>query len=262
MQIAALAPRQRGGAPAAAAAGAAVRVLFWDDFWAATTPLCFDQPITLHSTLHGPNLYAPRVAAAWRADTRALLRMSAALAASTDPNQITLLLRTHDRTFTNADSLGRWVRARTRACGYGCRVQRLSGGMSFREQVELYARSSILISMHGAQLINAAFMAEGAVVVEVFNCGHFSDTYKAVILEAGVGYIATRDPRPGCDQDLGRHMSETSRRVGEAELLPALRAALAFRHADPACAGSAVDAGSAADNRTLEVATLRGGSHT
>ena len=63
-------------------------------------------------------------------------------------------------------------------------------------------------------------------------------------------------------QDLGRHMSETSRRVGEAELLPALRAALAFRHADPACAGSAVDAGSAADNRTLEVATLRGGSHT
>ena len=45
-------------------------------------------------------------------------------------------------------------------------------------------------------------------------------------------------------------------------LLPALRAALAFRHADPACAGSAVDAGSAADNRTLEVATLRGGSHT
>ena len=92
--------------------------------------------------------------------------------------------------------------------------------------------------------------------------GHFSDTYKAVILEAGVGYIATRDPRPGCDQDLGRHMSETSRRVGEAELLPALRAALAFRHADPACAGSAVDAGSAADNRTLEVATLRGGSHT
>ena len=105
-------------------------------------------------------------------------------------------------------------------------------------------------------------MAEGAVVVEVFNCGHFSDTYKAVILEAGVGYIATRDPRPGCDQDLGRHMSETSRRVGEAELLPALRAALAFRHADPACAGSAVDAGSAADNRTLEVATLRSGSHT
>lgn len=96
-------------------------------------------------------------------------------------------------------------------------------------------------------------------MVEVFNCGHFSDTYKAVILEAGVGYIATRDPRPGCDQDLGRHMSETSRRVGEAELLPALRAALAFRHADPACAGSAVDAGSAADNRTLEVATLRGG---
>ena len=68
--------------------------------------------------------------------------------------------------------------------------------------------------------------------------------------------------RAGCDQDLGRHMSETSRRVGEAELLPALRAALAFRHADPACAGSAVDAGSAADNRTLEVATLRGGSHT
>ena len=103
-------------------------------------------------------------------------------------------------------------------------------------------------------------MAEGAVVVEVFNCGHFSDTYKAVILEAGVGYIATRDPRPGCDQDLGRHMSETSRRVGEAELLPALRAALAFRHADPACAGSAVDG--SADNRTLEVATLRGGSHT
>ena len=66
--------------------------------------------------------------------------------------------------------------------------------------------------------------------------------------------------RPGCDQDLGRHMSETSRRVGEAELLPALRAALAFRHADPACAGSAVDG--SADNRTLEVVTLRGGSHT
>ena len=93
-------------------------------------------------------------------------------------------------------------------------------------------------------------------MVEVFNWATSRD--KAVILEAGVGYIATRDPR----QDLGRHMSETSRRVGEAELLPALRAALAFRHADPACAGSAVDAGSAADNRTLEVATLRGGSHT
>ena len=111
MQIAALAPRQRGGAPAAAAASAAVRVLFWDDFWAATTPLCFDQPITLHSTLHGPNLYVPRVAAAWRADTRALLRMSAALAASTDPNQITLLLR-----FTNATrSAAGCVRARARA---------------------------------------------------------------------------------------------------------------------------------------------------
>ena len=84
--------------------------------------------------------------------------------------------------------------------------------------------------------------------------GHFSDTYKVVILESGLGYIAARDPRPGCELNHGRHMAEGNRRVTEQELLPALRAAVAHRGGEPACLGPPLSGGDATANRSAAVA--------
>ena len=40
--------------------------------------------------------------------------------------------------------------------------------------------------MHGAQLTNAVFMPDASALVEVFGCGHFSDTYRKLNLGACV----------------------------------------------------------------------------
>ena len=79
--------------------------------------------------------------------------------------------------------------------------------------------------MHGAQLTNAVFMPDASALVELFGCGHFSDTYRKLALEAGVGYFSARDGRDGCDQNLGKLFHNANREVAIDELRPALDAA-------------------------------------
>ena len=103
---------------------------------------------------------------------------------------------------------------------------RLGGTLAFKWQLALYSNTSLLVSPHGAQLTNVVFMPAGAAVVEVLNCGHFTDVPKKLALECGLRYVATQDPRPGCDAIIGKRHQDDDRNVTIDELRPALRAAL------------------------------------
>ena len=81
--------------------------------------------------------------------------------------------------------------------------------------------------MHGAQLTNVVFMPDGGALLELFGCGHFSDTYKVLALESDVRYHSSRDARPGCERNLGKLFHNADRNVTLAELRPALEAAAA-----------------------------------
>ena len=71
--------------------------------------------------------------------------------------------------------------------------------LPFKEQMELYGSTRLLISYHGAQLTNVAFMMDDAAVIEIFNCRHFADTYERTALESGLVYFAARPTKAGCE---------------------------------------------------------------
>ena len=53
--------------------------------------------------------------------------------------------------------------------------------------------------------------ARGSVLVEVFNCGHWSRTYRNFAEETGVQYVHVRDPARGCQKDFGKLIGNTDR---------------------------------------------------
>ena len=70
-------------------------------------------------------------------------------------------------------------------------------------------------------------MPTGAAVVEVLNCGHFTDVPKKLALECGLRVVQTIDPAPGCDRPLGKGHTDDDRDVTLDELRPAVAAAMA-----------------------------------
>ena len=54
----------------------------------------------------------------------------------------------------------------------------------------MFARSSVLVAAHGAPHANSIFMPAGAVVVEVLNCGHYTDVSRKLITETGHSHAA------------------------------------------------------------------------
>ena len=89
-------------------------------------------------------------------------------------------------------------------------------------------------------------MMDDAVVIEIFNCRHFADTYERTALEGGHRYFSARPPDPGCEipSPKSRKLGELNRSVPPAELTPFLdKAMTVLRETDLAAeAGGHVDA--------------------
>ena len=62
-------------------------------------------------------------------------------------------------------------------------------GMAFKEQVALFASSSVVVSMHGAGLSNVAFMPAGGVVVELLTPDRLWPTFRGVAVRSGLSYL-------------------------------------------------------------------------
>ena len=78
------------------------------------------------------------------------------------------------------------ARLAPRGAALPVRAIELRGSLTFRWQLELFASTKLLVTPHGAQLTNVVFMPAGASIVEVFNCGFFSDVPKKLALECGL----------------------------------------------------------------------------
>ena len=61
--------------------------------------------------------------------------------------------------------------------------------LSFREQVELMAHTSILVSAHGAGLVGAYFMRAGGIVAEMYTDGFLPCVFGENIRAAGHTYV-------------------------------------------------------------------------
>ena len=86
------------------------------------------------------------------------------------------LFRTTDRVILNEEELADGLREELKPLGLQLRTYVLGAALPFKEQMELYGSTRLLISYHGAQLTNVAFMMDDAAVIEIFNCRHFADT--------------------------------------------------------------------------------------
>ena len=216
------------------ARGRGVRLLFGANFSGA--PLCFERLWLVQRRLSQPHFHSVAAARAFR---RRALSLSIPpivppeAAGATASLFATLLLRTDERLFLNAATLEGEMRTElssppisTRGAALPLRAIALRGSLTFRWQLELFASTKLLVTPHGAQLTNVVFMPAGASVVETFNCGFFSDVPKKLALECGLRYVATQDPRPGCDAIIGKRHQDDDRNVTIEELRPALRAAL------------------------------------
>ena len=204
-------------------------LLYQSDFWGRT--VCFAELATIDVDFLAPHFYSARGAHAWRDAALAFLQLPPlqpiGAHAASRPSQTTLLLRTGDRTITNEGQLIGGLDALLRGEGRApSAVVRLQGTLPFRWQVALYANTSLLISTHGAQLTNVVFMPDDGAVIELLTCGYYSDTYRKFAVEAGLYYLASRDPAPGCDADLGKKHHNDDRPVSMRELRPVVLRAL------------------------------------
>lgn len=219
--------------------------LLFAEHFNSSTPRCFAHTVTVGVDTKAPHFYDVATADRWRRATVRTLRLPPSFdyrlpAADT----LTLLWRTTDRKVSNEAEIEAKVRALLGVgvapgsdgapvgVGWQLQVKRLAGPLPFVEQVRLYASSSVLLSMHGAQLTNSPFMPRGSVLVEVFNCGHWSHTYRKFAEEAGVQYLHVRDPARGCQKDFGKLIGNTDRALDfEVELRPAMCEALSLLEA-------------------------------
>ena len=58
--------------------------------------------------------------------------------------------------------------------------------MTYAEQVELMARTGVLVTMHGAGLMNEIFMPPGSTVIEIFPVHHKHVLYERIAHYSGV----------------------------------------------------------------------------
>ena len=78
-------------------------------------------------------------------------------------------------------------------------------GMSFREQAELFATSSVVVSVHGAALANLIFLPSGAAVVELKQKNEFSTIFRDGCSSSELHHFAvhTELPSPTDDNSTG-----------------------------------------------------------
>lgn len=196
-------------------------LLHKEDFDGVTR--CFERAITVGVDTRAPHFYSVAAADSYRAATARALRLGPAWTYALPPTDtFTLLLRSTDRKILNEPEIEAKLRAHTAASGWALQVKRLQGPLPFVEQVRMYASSSVLLSYHGAQLTNSPFMPRGSVMIELFNCGHWSHTYRKFAEEAGVRYLHAREPTRGCMHDFGKLLGNMDRAVPWEELRPAV----------------------------------------
>ena len=71
--------------------------------------------------------------------------------------------------------------------------------LKFRAQVEALSSTHVLIAPHGASLTMIPLLSEGAAVIELFSCGHFSQLYANLARSSQVWYRAVHPSTPaGC----------------------------------------------------------------
>lgn len=96
-------------------------------------------------------------------------------------------------------------------------------GMPFKEQVALFASSSLVVSMHGAGLSNVAFMQKGGVVVELLTPDRLWPTFRGVAVRSGLHYFPYIGNKAGLaanrDSDISVDADRFSRFVIEASEL-------------------------------------------
>ncbi|KAH7296346.1 hypothetical protein KP509_26G019900 [Ceratopteris richardii] len=86
---------------------------------------------------------------------------------------VTLLMRSGGRSFRNEQEWEQVVAEECKASANCSWSSIHSDNLTFCEQVEVLSHTDILISSHGAQLVNMIFMPKGASVMEMFPGGWF-----------------------------------------------------------------------------------------
>ena len=65
-------------------------------------------------------------------------------------------------------------------------------------QARVISQTDIFWGAHGAGMVHIPLLPKLAVVVEMFNCGHFSSLYSNLALNLGVKYFAMQRTEPWC----------------------------------------------------------------
>lgn len=108
------------------------------------------------------------------------------------PRQITLMSRIGSRSMVNINEVA-GVLSET---GLKFEWVQEMGKLTWAEQVEVMAKSGILIAIHGAGLANVMFMPAHSVVIEVFPYVMYASMYRDVASAAGLYYYRIQSIRP------------------------------------------------------------------
>ena len=71
---------------------------------------------------------------------------------------------------------------------------------TYRYQADVISNTDIFWAAHGAGMVHQPLLPALAVVVEMFNCGHFSYLYANLALHLGIKYFAMQRTEPYCYQ--------------------------------------------------------------
>lgn len=128
-----------------------------------STTWCFRQAVLLGSNMYG----FPDMVSAYEYRRVVYAGFGIQVISPNRPPRRVMVLDRHKalpRHFLNLDAMQAIMRK------YGFEAERVeaSGEMSFQQQVELFAGAGVLVTMHGAGLMNQIFMQPGSAVIEIF----------------------------------------------------------------------------------------------
>lgn len=101
----------------------------------------------------------------------------------------TVLLRQESRPLWNLDEI---LEILTSA-GYQVQSVTIDENTPYQNQVEIWAESDILLSVHGSHLNNQVFMKPGSYLLEIFPANFHHDEQRRAAVSTGVRYIEFRD---------------------------------------------------------------------
>lgn len=119
------------------------------------------------------------------------------------PSRLTFITRKHGRVFRNNDAVEKFLREF--AAGRGMEFVALDlgtdkgGALSFRQQVQEFAKTGILVAMHGAACFNAIVMPRNSVVVEVVPTSLRWNLFRTLSHSVGVQHLQFYVDNPLCD---------------------------------------------------------------